>query len=478
MKQRWFVGALLLLMACGNKGKEDDGGILDLEVETLPMPTALSVTWSTAEQGAGFVEYGLDGAFDERTAEGPAGTSHEATLVLLKANQAYQVRAVTLLDDGTRLESEPVTVEIAPPPQRMPRVTVNLSEPGAELPEGYLLTTTLGAGPSFVGIFDGDGDWVWWAEMDTPDLSSARAHLSRDGRSVLYNSYQTNRKADQGWLVRLSLDGREEVRTRTLMAHHDFVELPNGQIAWLGFEQDTVEVAGEPSNGEIGDGPHPLTTDVIYEAPEGIGEGDVPDRVWGFFDGFPAEPWWVCSHMEDLAHSFVPGTFEWTHTNSLAYVEEDDSYYILSRYLDALLKVDRQTGSLVWQLGGDHATLDLVEGEPFNHPHVSDVWDGGMLLFDNRDHGSGASRVVELSWDEIDGTARVEWEYARPDGAKLPILGDARRLPGGNRLIAWSARGEIAEVTPSGQVVFRMGLPLGNIVTRTVYFTRDDLTFR
>src|SRR5690606_3043860 len=150
---------------------------------------------------------------------------------------------------------------------------------------------------------------------------------------------------------------------------------------------------------------------------------------------------------------------------------DNDSYYVLSRYLDALIRVDRASGDTAWVLGGDHDSFTWT-GTPFQHGHVSDVWADGMLIFDNRDH-DGPTRVAEIAWDEDQRTAEVVWEFPRPDGAVLPVLGDARRLPGGNRLIVWSSRGELVEVSPEGEVLLRGSLGLGSILTRVVAFTED-----
>lgn len=457
------------LVACGPKTPD---AIEDVEITELPMPTAVEIAWSSPSPGESFVEYGLDGAFDRTRAASSDGTEHTARLVLLKGAKTYQARAVTVIEGGERVESEPVTIEVAPPPQSMGRLTMNVIDGDrAEVLGGYVLTTLIGAGPSFVGIVDGDGDWVWWAKMDAPDLSSARARLGLDGASVLYNLYQTDRGDDQGWVVRVSLDGTEVVHTRTLLAHHDFVELPDGQIAWLGYDQRDVEVDGVDTRDQ-GPGPHPVATDVILEGPEGMADGEAPDELWNVFEDYPAAPYWGCGHTE-IKGVFVPGYYDWTHGNSLAYVPGNDSYYVLSRYLDALIRVDRASGGTEWVLGGDHGEFTWT-GTPFQHGHVSDVWEDGMLIFDNRDH-DGPTRIAEIAWDEDQRTAEVVWEFPRPDGAILPVLGDARRLPGGNRLIAWSSRGEMAEVSPQGEVLLQASLGLGTILTRVVYFTEDDL---
>jgi outer membrane protein assembly factor BamB len=111
---------------------------------------------------------------------------------------------------------------------------------------------------------------------------------------------------------------------------------------------------------------------------------------------------------------------------------------------------------------------------PIDHGHLSDLWEDGALVFDNGDHRPDLrSRVVEYRLDLQAGTFQQTWEYWHPEGMHIPILGDARRLPDGNKLIAWSSQGRLVEVTPDGDEVWSVQTDVGAIWGRVRWL--DDL---
>ena len=136
--------------------------------------------------------------------------------------------------------------------------------------------------------------------------------------------------------------------------------------------------------------------------------------------------------------------------------------------MDMLYKVDRATGTLEWQMGGRDTDFTLTSGDWFNHGHFSEVWEDGFMLFDNGDH-RGYSRVAEYHWNESERTAELVWSLDHPDGRVLPVLGDVIRLPGGNRLIAWSADAILQEVTDDGTVVWEAQAGGFGVVSRVTF---------
>ena len=90
-------------------------------------------------------------------------------------------------------------------------------------------------------------------------------------------------------------------------------------------------------------------------------------------------------------------------------------------------------------------------------PHDATVLKNGhILLFDNG-LGRGWSRVIEL--DPL--TRQIVWEYRAPQPADFytVVHGSNQRLPNGNTLIANSGHGEVFEVTPEGEIVWRFFNP-------------------
>ena len=97
-----------------------------------------------------------------------------------------------------------------------------------------------------------------------------------------------------------------------------------------------------------------------------------------------------------------------------------------------------------------------------------------VLMFDNHLHQGerSVSRVIEVAFDPSNGTATTMWEFTQPNLGFTPWMGDARRLPGGNTLVAFTLTGRLYEVTPQGEVVWEAQAPEGMPVTR-IHFATD-----
>ncbi len=322
--------------------------------------------------------------------------------------------------------------------------TVVTSTPASEVARGYLVLSHFDRDTSAPLVIDGAGNVIWKGETIEEPLKINRTRPGLDGDSILYSTYDRHRLADLGVVTRVDLGGAVLSTTRTVEQHHDFVEHDDGALTWLSWGYDDIALGFQPI---------PLASDVLRTAPEGSHDTD-PEQIFSLFEDYPVEPFWSCGHMS--FDNFAPDRYEWSHSNSLVFVPEEDAYYVMVRYWDSMLKIGRD-GKFFWQLGGDFGDFDLPTGDVFRHAHMSDVWPGGMLLFDNGDHGeSPISGVAEYAWDEETMTADKVWDYQDPEGRFISHLGDARRLPGGNTLIAWGPKGEITEITPDGEIVWEI----------------------
>lgn len=338
---------------------------------------------------------------------------------------------------------------------------VPVDAPWSELTIHDRKRSQLGRGRILFTAFDAKGDESWairvdaagradWALRSDPGLRILRARPSHDGTSVLYAINDPTHQEEVGVILREPVRGGAITITGASGLHHDFIELDQ-RFAFL--EHRYAEVP-------MGFRSLPLAADgvrIVEEGTTGAGQLQVD-----LFEDYPAAPWWTCEHMS--TGDWLPGVFEWSHTNSLIEPPGDDSaWWMLPRYFDAILEVDRSDGAVRWQLGGRDNTFALGPGAAFAHGHASHAFDDRLLIFDNGDpHGEEreASRVVELQIDREARTAARVWSFPEPEGRHVGFLGDARRLPGGNTLIAWGPQGRITEVTPEGQIVWELQLQL------------------
>lgn len=419
------------------------------------VPTVVTVSWEAPEAGSSWVEYGLDGRFDLSTpvVDSSEGQT-ERVLMGLKANHDYTVRAVTETADGVRMVSEELLVELPARASGLP--SLQIMEDAGEFADdgGFILFTVMQNERSWVAIVDREGDYVWWHDGGEGVLAPT-VELAADGQGVLFSTYDNGQQVDVGQLHRVDLQTGDKTTTRTVLGHHDFAELPDGSMAWIAFDTRTVDWDGRPTA---------VTGDAIVEGPEGAVEDTPLDTIWSVFDTLEPEP--GCSHTEDLLQG--TGGLDWIHANSLMYDEGDDAYYIQLRHIDTFVKVDRATGQVLWTLGehGGDLRLQGDSERPLAHSHISHVWDGGMVVFDNGDHrGPQRSRIVEFSWDEDAGTYEEVWSYNGDGSEYVAIMGDARRLPEGSTLTTWASLGSIRQVADD-QVVWRADTDIGSAVGR------------
>lgn len=434
---------------------------LDALLELEPaggIPTMQAAYWTVPQGGTTWLEYGLDGALDQSSPQravesGPA----EGTLRGLKSGRDYAVRAVLLTADGQRLESAVQTLEVPVRPAELGGIDVVVDERDAQQPGGFVLFTLMQADRSWVAMVDRDGDFVWWHDAGVGAIVPT-VELSLSGEAVLYSTYDVQQVDDIATAYRIDLLTGEEQRTRTVLAHHDFAELPDGGLAWLAFRTEERMVEGQRQ---------PVTGDVILVAPESGLQEDAAERDASeeIFDLHRLlRPSLPCEHAADV----LAGTdgLDWSHGNSLHYEAADDSYLLMLRHLDTVLKIDGRTGEVRWSLGDVPVAPLAGPDHPLDHAHFSDAWPGGLLAFDNSDHRPEAvSRLVHLAIDEESGTYEEAWSYTDPDGAQVPVLGDARRLPDGSVLSSWASLGSIREIA-QGAVVWRADLDLGGAVGR------------
>lgn len=459
------------------------GPITDAVLTPSPdVPNVARIAWTTDIAGPSWVEYGVDGAFDLATPVVDDGsTSHDIAVIGMKAGIAYELRAVTEVASG-RLVSDVLDHTPARDPL-LPTFTISDYDPAKvrSASELFVVGLTLDA-TSFVVALDRDGDVVWSrGTSNAPTTSIQSPKIGRDGKSFLWAEWDTKKQQDLGGIFEMNTDGTGFVKHAATYIHHDFVEHPDGHLTWLTTD---IRDLGAPAGTVLSD-----------RIVEDAGDGSLR-TVWSYFDQYPRPFWVPCAHAAGTENWGLDGAYEWTHTNSMLYDDEEDAYYLDSRFFDALLKIDGSTGDLLWQLGGDESDFTLPSGAPaytgvdtpvlWSHGHYSHQWKGGFMMFDNGDHyDPPVSRVAEFAYDEEARTVEEVWSYERPvaDQTFIKFLGDAKKLDNGNVVVFWSALGEIDEITPEGEVVWRLTadqccMGRGQVITGLYQVTSPIRTWR
>ena len=119
--------------------------------------------------------------------------------------------------------------------------------------------------------------------------------------------------------------------------------------------------------------------------------------------------WYASDHLNiyDYDNFFlgnIPGQIEWMHGNSIE-VDYDNNLIISNRKSSEIIKIDRQTGDVIWIMGGPTNEFiilnDPLNGVSWQHD-VSRLENGNLLVFDNGNyHTPHTSRAVEYQIDEL-----------------------------------------------------------------------------
>jgi hypothetical protein len=160
------------------------------------------------------------------------------------------------------------------------------------------------------------------------------------------------------------------------------------------------------------------------------------------------------------------------HANSATWLEDEQgpAIYVSFKYLSRIVRLDRLTGQLGWQLGlGGDFVLQDGEAQWFSGQHAPE-WQGTdrVLLYDNGSRETLRSRVLELEVDIPSRTASVSWSWTE-EGWFEPLYGDVDQLASGHVLVTMGhsaglpstqeRRSTLLELDPtSGEQVWRLSL--------------------
>jgi len=440
---RPIIWVCILLWAGGCNGTDKDAGFEINLTQSEPIPTVFTATWDVDLDSleAAWFELELDGQVARTvqvdvSSDGP----YKSVLIGMKPASEYVVRAVVRADGELRTSADRVVTTGLEPPD-LPDLSVERSE-GVQTWNG-LLVSSIVALPSAAVILDEDGDYVWWTISEGNDMI-ARSVLSQDGRSVLFMGINLEGD-DETLLHEVSLDGTDHRETPLQNAHHDFAELPDGSIAYLAF--DPRELGGLTVWGDR----------LMERDPEGN-----TIELYNAWDDELAE-----------YDPTIPADAElWPHANAMDYLQEDDAYLVSFSTLDSIYRIDRQSHSVDWRLGGAHSDFERADGSSdyFQHQHQMQLLEDSILVFVNGGMGQPElSRAIELSQDGSSFEAQEIWEYWSDPALECLALGDVHRFDNGNTLVTYSYQGLIQEVTPDGEPVWTLSASVGGALGYTTW---------
>jgi hypothetical protein len=358
------------------------------------------------------------------------------TTVPLQSGQEFEF--VTETDVGTS------TYHVRCLPNGFPQWTFAKYGPAQQ--KWYLVTPF-----QYAIMFDGNGVPVWWhhAAIKPSDFK-----LLPDGTlAVSANDHYEIRDLDGNLLNTLRTVGTE-------LDSHDMQLLPNGNYMLMSYKP-----RANPIDMTAYGGP-PAGIAVDAELQEVEPDGDLV-WSWNSKDHIGLEEtdhWW-----QDFAIPQAENNeYDIVHINSMD--ADDNSVVISLRHTDGIYEIDRDTGDVVWKLGGTPTPESLTvladphASNPLGGQHYARITaDGTLTAFDNGQGQGRPPRAVRYEIDEDAGTATLLEAVGDPDVPAAVCCGSARRSASGSWMMSWGGVGAtphpVSEFAPDGSRTFVLGFP-------------------
>lgn len=278
---------------------------------------------------------------------------------------------------------------------------------------------------SFPSIIENDGT-LYWARDE-----------GRDGHDFKLNAsgYLSYYSYAYGWWKILDSNFNEIDSVHcgngydTETNGHDFQMYADGHYFVQAFNDQTIDMTaygGYPDATVKGYILQELDTnkDVIFQW-----------RSWDHFLYTDANQWTPLTNAK----------VDYVHGNACSR-DLDGNVIISCRNMDEVTKINRQTGEIIWRLGGENNQFTFIDDnipQHFSQQHdARRIANGNITLFNNGNKlPPEISSAKEYHLDEVNKVATLVWYYEHPDVGPNHVFGrasgNAQRLPNGNTMICW-----------------------------------------
>ena len=453
-----------------------------MEVDPRPserVPLAAQVTFETSRPATVALEFD-DGA--RRWAAGTgdrARTDHVVPILGMRPDRTHVIRIIVTDENGVTNTSEPFEVTTDPLPDDFPPIDVRVSKPDRMEPGVTMFEPTYRPEDDserdyhLLVAVDDTGEVVWYYKAPQSVSDARRLQngnlLYRTGRAgPLYEIDMLGNTVSE-WHTNGTPEeqvGSESIHIDTATLHHETFETRSGSILAISTEFRTYN--NYPTSDTAPDAPRATAEvlgDVLVEfTRQGavLREIKLLDLVDPYRIGYDSLGWggaWRTIFGDEETHP----RGDWAHANAVVMDDSERHVIVSLRQQDAVVKIDWETGELVWILGNHEDWGPTWQGyllQPTGdllwpyHQHAPMITpDGTVLMFDNGNYrarpfeeptlpSESFSRAVEYSIDEDNMEVTQVWSFGGPGDEPFfaRFLGDADWMPRtGNVLISVSA---------------------------------------
>ena len=147
---------------------------------------------------------------------------------------------------------------------------------------------------------------------------------------------------------------------------------------------------------------------------------------------------------------------DYFHINSID-VDFDDNLLISAKGTYAVYKIDRESGEVLWRLGGKQSDFEMGPGTRTVSQHdARRQRDGTITIFDNgappEVHEQSRGIVVDLDMEGMSAT--LVREFTLPNEPLSTSQGNLQVLPNGNVFAGWGSEPYSSEFSHDGKLLF------------------------
>jgi arylsulfotransferase ASST len=324
----------------------------------------------------------------------------------------------------------------------------------------YVVTPIGPHNGGYMTVFDARGVPLWW--MHSSWYGPWDGKLLPNGNLMwtrqFNNFFGVNPK--EAWEEH-ALDGRT---LRVLQTHtnptdmHDLVMLPNGNYLLDTYRRRSdVDLSKyrAPKHADVYDG----------EIQELRPDGSLA-WSWNSKDHIKLSEnlWWDDINKAQSKQPPDKRSWDLVHINSME--PDGDGIIVSARFLDAVFRIDRNTGAITWKLGGTErpwslkVTNDPLGKRPLGGNHDARLYkDHTVTVYDNGASGTGHGRRPRAVRYRIDAGKHTAKLVENLGEGAIPTSGwggSTRKLPGGNWVTYWGGSNLMTEQTPSHENVLEL----------------------
>jgi hypothetical protein len=339
-------------------------------------------------------------------------------------------------------------------------IALDVVRPARDTAPGLLfIAPSSGPGDRGVMILDNAGRVVWWHSTEPLTAMNFRAALYKGEPVLTWWEGKSVKGLGVGDCVIFDRHYRQLARFRAGHRRpadlHEFVITPRGTA--LVTAQETrrrdLRPLGDHAN-------RPVIGSVIQEL-------QIPSARVLF-------EWRSLEHVALAeSHQRIGPRFDYFHANSIG-LTADGNLLVCARNTWAAYKIDRDTGRVIWRLGGKKSDFHMGKGTFFAWQHDARSHDGDRLIsiFDN-----GASPAVErqsrallVALDHRRKRATLRRAFTHRPSVLAHYTGNMQVLGNDNVLVGWGSAPYFSEYGPDGSLRLDVRMARGGQTYRALRF--------